>query len=367
MTFQRFDAIILGGGPAGTVTAHELSRRGVSVLVCERNATFASRTGECLSPQAARLLKALKLDHSIAEQTRADGICAEWGSSEPHERHFIFEADGGSYLLDRARFDRSLAKLALASGTRWLGGVRLAHLAQQGEGWALTFVDKKKVRFDVSCQLIVDATGRGAWISRRVGCKRNSSDSLVAIIGVFDPGSVKSHEDRRLHVQACCDGWWYSSPLPDGSRLVTKFTDRDLVGHRESLLQRWRAEIQAMRLIRSVTAGRSFTGKLAVRCAATSITTPITTSPNAEWIAVGDAAATLDPISSHGISFAVSSGHYGARAAFDYLQGQADAVQIFGSLMQAHFNDVQDLILKYYTMEKRWQNERFWNRRHAPQ
>ena len=36
MTRKRYDVLIVGAGPAGTTLAYDLSRRGVSTLILER-------------------------------------------------------------------------------------------------------------------------------------------------------------------------------------------------------------------------------------------------------------------------------------------------------------------------------------------
>ena len=54
---DRYDAIVVGGGPAGAATSFALSRAGARVLVLDR-ATFPrpKPCAEYLSPQASRLL-----------------------------------------------------------------------------------------------------------------------------------------------------------------------------------------------------------------------------------------------------------------------------------------------------------------------
>ena len=63
-----FDALVIGAGPAGSVTARELARRGCRVLLVDK-AHFprAKVCGCCLNGAAAATLERLGLAHVVAD------------------------------------------------------------------------------------------------------------------------------------------------------------------------------------------------------------------------------------------------------------------------------------------------------------
>jgi len=54
-----FDVVVAGGGPAGSATALDLSRRGFRVMLIEQSAYESFRVGETLPPEIRRLLTEL--------------------------------------------------------------------------------------------------------------------------------------------------------------------------------------------------------------------------------------------------------------------------------------------------------------------
>ena len=149
---------------------------------------------------------------------------------------------------------------------------------------------------------IVDATGRGAAVARRLGARRVHLDGLVAVGGV-GPGPG---DDGLTAVAAVADGWWYRAALGGGRSVRLYMMDRDRVAAVRDPAG-WAAALSQAPLVGTAPAPAS----LRVLPAATGLLDPIT-GPG--WIAAGDAACTVDPLSSAGITKALASGQ-GAAAA----------------------------------------------------
>jgi flavin-dependent dehydrogenase len=67
----RFDAIVVGGGPAGSVAAILLARMGWRVVLAERKGRHRDKTcGHCLSPRGVSMLNSLALGPLIAQISR---------------------------------------------------------------------------------------------------------------------------------------------------------------------------------------------------------------------------------------------------------------------------------------------------------
>jgi flavin-dependent dehydrogenase len=81
------------------------------------------------------------------------------------------------------------------------------------------------------------------------------------------------------------------------------------------------------------------------------------------WVAVGDARMTLDPLSSSGILSAVRSGRDAAQLIFQVDGGIHEIIQEYREQtmkMYAHYLRERQF---YYSRERRWLKARFWLRR----
>ena len=74
----NFDALIVGAGPAGSTTALLLARAGFRVALFDRNRFPRPKPcGDCLSPEASRVLQRLGLLNRIEDlqPTRLRPLC----------------------------------------------------------------------------------------------------------------------------------------------------------------------------------------------------------------------------------------------------------------------------------------------------
>ena len=86
-----------------------------------------------------------------------------------------------------------------------------------------------------------------------------------------------------------------------------------------------------------------------------------TVSPATDWLAVGDAAASFDPLSSQGLATAVLMGaRAGDAIAHPDRAAAIEAwVEAYAMLVAEH----ADLRTHYARLEQRWPNSAFWRRR----
>ena len=94
-------------------------------------------------------------------------------------------------------------------------------------------------------------------------------------------------------------------------------------------------------------------------------TSRLATLHGSGWLAVGDAAASRDPLSSGGIYEAIRSGIRAADAIVSQLEGEPGAIAAYAADVEARFS--RDLVRRreVYLREKRFQGSPFWARRAA--
>lgn len=126
------DALIVGGGPAGSAAAILLARAGKSVVLAERETGPHHKVcGEFVSHEAADYLAALGVDLRAlgAVPVRAVRLAAR---GEPAQAPLPFPA----FSLSRRRLDEALLDLAGAAGVRVLRGLKVRGLDRSLRGWS---------------------------------------------------------------------------------------------------------------------------------------------------------------------------------------------------------------------------------------
>jgi flavin-dependent dehydrogenase len=362
---SRFDVAIVGGGPAGATTAIALLERGRSVLVIERSRYDAPRVGETLPPRARLLLVQLGVWERFnrARHLPSPGTLAAWGGANLTANDFAFNPYGAGWHLDRARFDEMLARRVSELGGRVLRGTRMTRCEREtAMGWRVeSDAGVHRARF------LVDATGRTASIARQLAVRRVEYDRLVGI-AAFAPALG---QDTRTLVEAARDGWWYAALLPNSQVIVAFMTDADLkpnrgVGFEDSrhsgLRAYWDQELAATRYTRArVGDGASISSLHTL--AANSFR--LTRAAGKGWLAVGDAARAIDPLSSRGLYDALESGLRAGAAIDRRLNGDGRGMKEYAARAESQFARHLELRTSYYSQEERWSEAPFWKRRRA--
>jgi flavin-dependent dehydrogenase len=357
---ETCEVLVIGGGPSGAAVAIALRRVGRSVTVLERSRYEAPRGGEALPPEVRRPLMELGVwgEFLAGGPLESPGIASIWGRPEVHDEDFVFNPNGPGWHIDRRRFDLMLARAAERSGAVILRSARpLACIPATPSTWRVDALVQGELR-SWHAGVLVDASGRSASPARRLGGPRIVRDRLIAIVGSAPSGSA----DRRTLVEAVEDGWWYTAALPDDRRVVAFLTDADLIpkeaGTRAVF---WRRRLDRTSMVRSGLGPIVAYEPLRVVLARSE---RMGGAAGRSRIAVGDAAAAYDPLSSQGVTWALESAVAAAEAVDSRLDGDLDAFSDYGRRVEAAFAAFLHIQAGYYSRERRWPESRFWRRRH---
>ncbi len=364
MTQQDFDIVIVGGGPSGIATALDSIESGHTVLVVERSLYEEARVGETISPNIVPVLMRLKLWEGFrqAGHIPSAGIRSFWGSASPHEQSFIFNPYGTGWHVDRRSFDAFLANAARERGVHLALGSRLqACEPDVKDGWRLRINSPEGV-VDARARYVVDATGRGATLARRLGATRIFYDQLIGVIGFFRQADAGAQAGPFTLIEAAENGWWYSAPLPCDRLVVAFMTDADLYEHA------YKRDTSYWRALMKCDAPQTFEraamfkldGELRVIGANSSRLEPVYGSG---WLVVGDAAAACDPLSGDGVHRSLVAGSNAATAIVSDKTGDREALLKYAEKSLEEFEAYLQMRQKYYRRESRWPGSLFWERR----
>jgi flavin-dependent dehydrogenase len=336
-----FDVAIAGGGPAAAAAALVLARSGRRVVILERGDDCGDKPGESLVPDARPLLERLGVWNDLARDSHrpCHGNRSVWGSDRVAEQSFIFSPYGHGWHLDRRRFEARLNDRACEAGALRVTRTSVTAIERTGGGWRLACRGELA---QIEAAFVLDATGRASRIARLLGIRRMIDDPLVALVAFLESATVD--RDSYTMVEATERGWWYTAALPANRLAVMLVTDPPApafmpVGHTRTRIERHGYRLaDPPRVVDAGSARLEVVG-------------------GDGWLAIGDAAMSLDPLSSHGIAAALHGGMLGAEA---ILGGDSSR---YVHAMEAAWRGYTTMRRDFYAAEGRWPASPFWSHR----
>ncbi len=322
------DVVIVGAGPAGSALATRLVDTGRSVALLESGRFGKPRIGESLTPAVRPLLTELGLWSEIA----ATGPLPSWGTRsiwsdpEPEMHSHLSSPYRQGWHVDRRAFDHTLALAARRRGAALCCGTRLRRAVFVSGQWELTVAedglgDRPAGDRVVTAGVLVDASGRSGRVARMLDAQRIVFDHLVGLGRVWSENQATGNgaADHCVLVEATADGWWYSAPLPDGGLITLLMTDAD-IGRRRGLGREdvWRTALAETTATRARVGARCGDSRIRSHAAgsARTVRRPDDTRP---WLAVGDAALAVDPLTGSGVNRALRTAADAAPVVDDML------------------------------------------------
>jgi flavin-dependent dehydrogenase len=290
------DIVIVGAGPAGTAAAIRCALAGVSVILLERAEFPRHRPGETLHPGVEPLLKQL----GVWERVERAGFVRHTGirvCSAGHETvaEFGSDANGQWFGLQawRAEFDRILLDRAIE-----LGVCVIQPLSAQSaliENSIVVGVESDRGR--IKADFMIDAAGGRHWLAKQLNTPmQTDSPPLFARYGYVEGDYSPANDLPVLRVDA--DSWTWIARVRERTFQWTKLSlNRQVDGRVSDDVSEVPSEFKHLESI-----GHVCGANVTWRCA--------TVPAGPGYFLCGDAAAVLDPASSHGVLKGLMSGIY---------------------------------------------------------
>lgn len=284
-----FDVIVVGGGPAGSTAAIQCVKAGLRTALVEKAAFPRDHPGETLHPGIEPLLDKLGAADLLlsANFLRHEGNWVKWqkdlvftpfgeDASGPWRGFQAWRADFDSLLLSRAQelgvhiFQPSSALKPILRGTR-VSGVT----TPMGE---------------VTSLWTIDASGSQHWLANQLGLSiERHSPLLIARYGYAE--GICPSRDVAPAIISDETGWtWTAKVRPNLYQWTRLSWEREM--HDKQWLPQEFKELRPLHPPR----GADVTWRI------------VTSIAGGGYFIAGDAAAVLDPASSHGVLKGIMSG-----------------------------------------------------------
>jgi FAD-dependent halogenase len=236
MNHTDYDAIAIGGGPAGSTLATLLAKQGYRVLLLEREKFPRFHIGESLLPASQLIWEKLGIAESLKHlgHKYKDGAELKVGQSthslEYDSAHVYFTEpnnwpkkdfpeDPSTYQVERSQFDMFLLDNAREQGVTVCEEATVREVIWQGDkATGVRWQTKEGIEYTTAAKCIADCSGRQAFMARNSkGIVLDKAIQTSAVFGHFkgvtpNPGK----EQGSIVVDFIENGWLWFIPLKSG-------------------------------------------------------------------------------------------------------------------------------------------------------
>ena len=358
---NNYDAIVIGGGPAGSSTAALLAEKGHDVLIVEKEKFPRYHVGESLMPFCYFPLERLGLVDTLMKSANPRKYCVQFVRqdgflSQPFYffQHFDHPSST-TWQVWRSEFDKMIMDKARENGATVMEETKAKNLIKSDDNRVegVKVVSDNLGELELRAPIVVDASGRDCFSAHKQNWMVRDPELKKVALWTYYKGAKRDPglDEGATTVAYLPDkGWFWYIPLSGDMVSVGIVAERDYLFNgstkdHEEIFQR---EIKNNAWIEDhLSQGEQLgeyrvTGEYSYRnqyCSMDGL------------VLAGDALGFLDPVFSSGVFLALKSGAMLADEVDHALSAgtiTAQSFEMYGKKMQSSIETMRKIVYAFY-------------------
>jgi len=328
----KWDAIVIGGGPAGSTAATTLAQSGRKVLVLEKEQFPRFHIGESLLPYNRRIFDDLGVwgkVSSVGFPTKRAAQFIMGNGSRGNRLNFSkgsFTEYPEAMQVERSEFDQILLNHSREAGAEVREQSQVLEHRVEADRVTIKYRAADGSEIEESAPYLIDASGLGNFTANRDSLRHfYKTHKKLAIFGHFEGVDMPTGEQEGdILIIRREASWFWMIPLRSGKTSVGLVIDAaDFKATGKTPQEVFDDAVKTTQVVSKRFPAAAMLGKLHV-IVDFSYKNERLVSPR--LIRVGDASGFIDPMFSSGILLAMESAQQGARAIHQALETPGEAV-----------------------------------------
>jgi flavin-dependent dehydrogenase len=356
------EVIIIGGGPAGASTAAILAEQGHRVLILEREKFPRYHVGESLIPftfgplERLGMIPKMRGSHFVKKYS-VNFVQPDGRKSQPFYFHTRYDKEtvAQTWQVMRSEFDQMLLDNAREKGAEVREETKVTQLVRNDSGHVIGVEAESKdgTKQTLLAKLVVDATGKEAFASNRLGWRVGDPYLNKVAVWTYYKGSKRAGgiDEGGTTIAFIPDkGWFWHIPMHGdmvsvGVVAEGKYLSRDGVRDPKTMFDR---EIGENQWIKEYLSTGESTGEFWIT---SEYSRHSKYGCSQGLLLVGDAFAFLDPVFSSGVMLAMKSGVMAGDAIHEALTAgdvSPERFAEYGRQLRTGVENMRKLIYAFY-------------------
>ncbi len=346
---MQYDAVIIGGGPAGSTAATYLARSGKRVLVVEKEHFPRFHIGESLLPYNMPIFEEMGVMPALEAADFIPKHGGRFSLAKGDMESAITFAEGSfteepvAMQVERSVFDKILLDHARESGAEVREGWTVKDFSiSENDGVTITITDQHDETIQAS--FLIDASGLANFTGNRQQLRQfHPQLQKIAIYGHFTGVTLADNAWVKTETHIACleNSWFWIIPFAANKVSIGLVLDRSTVKASSLAPEEiFQEAVDSSESIKHMMKNSARIGPLRV--------TSDYSYSNDKLVAprlarIGDAAGFLDPVFSSGVYLACVTARDASRAIADAL----DSNQVLSSSMKAYEKNTRRNLKRY--------------------